>query len=219
MLKSLFHKFLKKNKEEIEVEEVSENKLTLEIINNADLSSVPDAKIGTTNPYFAYENKDENRETVLIVDDQINISYIYERCFKLIKSKCNHNVYQDFNMVNVIDANCGIIAFKYLKEHKIDKAILDITLGYLLELDGKFVTIDGIDLAAEIWKRYPEASIIFSTVHTANKRNYAMNIYFEKFNELTGRDLTDYYVNKSDDDLFKKLCKLLYGEEACDIIA
>lgn len=223
IIKTLIDLFFSKPKEvptkkDEDSEYIKEMNNQLEMLNQYDFKNINLPKLGTSDSFFGTKNvKNENLKNVLIVDDLEDIDVLYLRAFKAIKvtnDKKNkeRNVYKDFNVYSTFENNCGAIAFNFIKNNRIDYAILDITLGYLTNLDnGKYVTIDGIDLAVEIWKRYPTCHVVFSTVHTCNQKNPTINKYFKKFNILTGKNLEDYYIEKNSEHLYEELEKFLYS--------
>lgn len=190
----------------------------LELLNQNDFGELHPPKLGTRDKRFEGANTEPNNnlKNVLIVDDLEDIDVVYKTSFNRIQRSYKKNIYRDFNIYITFEPNCGAVAFHFLKEHRIDYAILDITLGYLTHLNnGQTITIDGIDLAVEIWRRYPECKICFSTVHTCNQKNPTVAKYFKKFHILTGKHLDDYYIEKNDPNLHNVLETFLYKEVPC----
>lgn len=194
---------------------LEEMQYQLELLNQNDFGKINLPKLGTHDKRFEGANTETNPhlKNVLIVDDLEDIDVVYKTAFNRIQRSYKKNVYKDFNVYITFEPNCGAVAFNFLKENRIDYAILDITLGYLTRLNnGQTLTIDGIDLAVEIWKRYPQSHICFSTVHTCNQKNPTVAKYFKKFNKLTGKHLDDYYIEKNDPNLHSTLETFLYKE-------
>lgn len=222
LIKNIIDIFFKKEKvvlrekKDVELELINEMSSQLELLNNHDFKDINLPRLGTTDPFFTIKTSKTKLKNVLIVDDLEDIAVLYLRAFKAIKVTSTNkgkerNVYNDFNVYSTFESNCGAVAFNFITKNQIDFAILDITLGYLTNLDnGKYVTIDGIDLAVEIWRRYPECKIVFSTVHTCNQKNPTINKYFTKFNVLTNKNLEDYYIEKNSEHLYESLEKFLY---------
>ncbi|MGE3593804.1 MAG: hypothetical protein AB7G52_15100 [Arcobacter sp.] len=158
-------------------------------------------------------NKD-NDKTLLILDD-INVSMaLYESDFNRIKRTYSKDIKNDFKVVNVIGTTAGFMAHKYIvvNNNKIDYAILDITLGYIVKLNnGEYLEFDGIDIAIDILKSNQGAKFLFSTAHTLNRRNPTMEYYFSKFETATGLNIEDYYLNKNTDRA-EKIYHMLYEE-------
>lgn len=224
IISTIINIFFKKPKEapkkqDEDLEYIKEMNNQLDMLNQHDFKNINLPKLGTSDSFFGINKnvKNDDLKNVLIVDDLEDIDVLYLRAFKAIhvtnkKKNRERNVYKDFNVYSTFENNCGAIAFNFIKKNRIDYAILDITLGYLTTLDnGKYVTIDGIDLAVEIWKRYPECHVVFSTVHTCNQKNPTINKYFKKFNILTGKNLEDYYIEKNSEHLYEELEKFLYN--------
>jgi len=151
---------------------------------------------------------------IFILDDIPDSLTLYDIDFSTIKRQYKKNVCNDFQVINCVGSTAGFKAHKFIaiEKNKIDYAILDITLGYLVRLDnGEYIEFDGIDIAIDILGVNPDAKIRFSTAHTLNKRNPTMEYYHNKFTKLTGKKLQNYYFNKNDNRA-EKIYQFLYGE-------
>jgi hypothetical protein len=113
----------------------------------------------------------DNDKTLLILDD-IEMAYnLYKIDFNRIKAKYDKEVCDKVKVINALGTRAGVIAYKYIAidGNKIDYAILDLTLGYVIKLSkGDYIELDGVDIAIAILKGNPDAKFIFSTVHTLN---------------------------------------------------
>lgn len=207
--------------EEEDNEYLEEINTRLSLLNKIEFKNLPSPEFGTNDPYFDVMNNkpDIDKKNILLVDDVRDISLIYKRAFRLITNyKCKYpdikedlNIYKDFNVYSVFEPQCGAIAFNFLKNNKIDFAILDLTLGYLTITDNGYINIDGVDLAIEIWRRYPQCHILFSTVHTLNKKNNTIYNYCKKFEAMTGKCLENYYLEKNNENIYISFLKFFYN--------
>jgi hypothetical protein len=155
---------------------------------------------------------DPTKPYLFILDDVVETFILYSIDFKNINRLHSLNVIEDFNIVQCFGSKAGLIAHKYIELDggKVDFAVLDITLGYVVKLtDGSFVEYDGVDIAIEILKHNKDAKIIFSTAHTMNKRNPDVARYINKFNNNTGLNIDNHYMNKNSDRV-TKLYHFLY---------
>jgi hypothetical protein len=157
----------------------------------------------------------ENNDLSLLILDDIEMAYsLYKIDFSRIKSKHEVEVCDKVKVINALGTKAGVVAYKYIAidGNKIDYAILDLTLGYVIKLSkGDYIELDGVDIAIAILKGNPDAKIIFSTVHTLNKTNPTVKYYHDKFREETGLELEDYYLNKNGSRT-EVLYELIFGE-------
>jgi hypothetical protein len=158
-----------------------------------DYTSIPSAEVscvGCDKPYL------------FIMDDIPETYILYSVDFKNIKRLYQKDVLNDFTLVKCLDPRAGLMAHKYcsIENGKVDYAILDITLGYIVKLqDGAYVEFDGVDIAILILDKNPNAKILFSTAHTMNRRNADIMYYINKFETVTGLNINNYYMNKNSD--------------------
>lgn len=156
---------------------------------------------------------------LLIVDDAAMTKYLYDSDFRKIKREKNKDVLEDFKVYNAYGDKCGYIGYKSLLNihYNISYAVLDITLGFPIKHEsGLCLEIDGVDLAIKMLSKNPDARFIFISAHTLNIRNPIMKKYIEKFNDITGLNMKDYYVNKSDTTTisrYQAIYELLYGDK------
>jgi len=156
----------------------------------------------------------ENGKTILILDDIQNMWYLYGEDFKDIKRVYDKDVNEDFNIITCLGPKAGFIAHKFIHENyeHVDYAILDITLGYGVKLtNGDYVEYDGIDVFLELYKRNPDLKFIFCTAHTLNKKNPTVGFFFKKFEDATGLNFSNYYLNKNS-ERYKRIYELLYKD-------
>jgi len=205
-ISNFFNRIIEKD---IVLEETSikvEHKTREELMGLIDLDKVEDIE-------FIDNNQEKN---LLILDDQEVSFELYKADFRKIERGYNVNPLNDFNIINVLGVQAGLMAYKYIinNENKIDYAMLDITLGFIIKLDnGEHFEFDGIDIAILLIKYNPNIKFLFLTAHTLNRRNPVLSNYFEKFEESTGKSIEDFYLNKNV-DRFNKLYELLYGVDS-----
>lgn len=155
---------------------------------------------------------------ILIVDDATMTKYLYDSDFRKIKREMNRDILSEFKIYNAYGDKCGYIGYKALlnPHYNINYAILDITLGFSIKHEsGLCLEIDGVDIAIKMLAKNPESKFIFISAHTLNVRNPIMKKYIDKFNDITGLDIKNYYVNKSDNSTlyrYQAIYNLIYGD-------
>lgn len=157
----------------------------------------------------------EGKKSILLLDDLPFVINLYENNFKKIKRNYNVDVFEDFKLIYATESDCGgkILKYIYLDtlNHKIDYAILDITLGYICRTKNKKpIEIDGIDVALILLEKNPDLQFKFISAHTLNKHNKTMQMYFDKFEKNTNLNIEDYYINKNGDQI-TPIYELLYS--------
>ena len=168
--------------------------------------------------YKDLEFEDNGKPILLIMDDMKLSKRIYETEFNKIKNTYNKDVRVEFNIVWAIGSNTGYETIKFLKKHKVDYAILDITLCNPIRLsNGNYIEIDGIDVSACFRKYCPDGKFIFSTAHTLNPDNSITTYYRDKMIELNGIDLLEQeeYLSFKNSNQLEDIYRLLYGRKQC----
>jgi len=216
ILASLTDKFLGKilplqNKNDVNLHQDAPPPRSREdMVGDIDYTAYPDVAI--TNP--------TGKRKLFILDDIPETQILYASDFDIIEKKHNKNIRKDFKIVKALGRTAGFTAHKYLviEDHaKIDFAMLDLTLGYVIPVgEGEFIEFDGIDVAIDILEKNPDAKIIFLTAHTIDIKNSAVvpviKMYSEKYFEYTGLDLLKQCVPK-DGDRVSAVIELLYSEK------
>ena len=165
--------------------------------------------------YEDIEFVDNGKPILLIMDDMKLSKRIYEAEFTKIKNNYNKDVREEFNIVWALGSDTGYETIKFIKKHKVDYAILDITLGSPIKLsNGDYIEIDGIDVSACFKKYCPDGKFIFSTAHTLNFESPTTSYYRTKMIELTGVDLlkSEEYLSFKNSNQLDDIYRLLYGE-------
>jgi len=160
-----------------------------------------------------YKVNDTNK-TLLFMDDIAESEILYKVDISRMLKTYKKSVLNDFTLVHCFDNTAGYMVYKYiLAGNNIDYAILDVSLGYKLQVSQtESVTLDGIDVALLLLKHNPDVKFLFSTVHTMNERNPEMSVYYKKFRAATGKSLMDHYLDKNS-YRHDKLYTFLYGDE------
>ena len=156
-------------------------------------------------------------KTVLWLDDMTNMKTLYDLDVNKIKVSYNEDVNKDFNNISCFGKYAGFIAEKYMHMEegdrlKVDYALVDITLGYGIKLtNGYYVEYDGVDIMLDLLKLNPDMKFMFCSAHTLNRKNPTVNHFFTKFEDATGLDISNYYINKNS-DRYVDIHKLLYED-------
>jgi len=135
----------------------------------------------------------------LIMDDLPETFYLYERDFEDIKKATGIDIKKDFKIVKCVGDDAGFIAKKYVKNSKDELvlAILDITLGKMYKIeDGTIVRCDGVDVAVDIFKKYPNCDVRFCSAHRLSRDNAEIKKFITKFENATNYKIEDYFFGK-----------------------
>lgn len=213
--------FFKSNVKEEDIKEVGNSKryaslLECKCMDRINLNQYPPIVIGSEkkkdNANRNTKEIDKDLPILLFVEDYEDMRSAYRIVLNNISKQVGKSVYDSFNICEAYGKFCGGTALKFVNETKVDYAILDITLGEVINVnEGGYVFINGIDIAIEILKKNPEAKILFLTGHTLNDRYPAFKEYIEKFRKHTGKNIIDHYLKKSDVNDESFLLEFLYG--------
>jgi len=138
----------------------------------------------------------ESKRTLLLMDDQEIVFYLYNNDFLEMKKRFGYDVLEEFKVVQCEGPDAGFIASKYIStcDDDIVIAILDLTLGKVIRTKKGPVLYDGVDVAIEIINKYTKCKISFCTAGNA-----AISSLIYKFNKFTGHQLLDYTFSKNED--------------------
>lgn len=195
-------------------EEITDNHKTCEpkpkkeeLMDVLDMSKVEDV-------YPVSGVHDYNKKTILLVDDYKAMESLYDIAFLNFKENYKKDVNSDFNIYKIFGEHCGIKALKLLHKIKIDYAILDLTLGEIIKiescLDDKYVCLDGVDIANELYKVNKDCKTVFVTAHNLNSKYDKFKMFRDKFKLATNKDIEDYYINKLEEERDNELLEFIY---------
>ncbi len=177
LINKFFNKFIKENDKSFKYSIPSELEIKTVCINL---------------PKMEWFNKLDNPTgTILIIDDQKEMVKLL--CTEL-KRVQYINVMKNFNIVTYTGEYLGFPLIQHIKEKtipKIDIAILDITLGGII--DG--IEYDGIDISIELRKAFPDVIFKYITGHSMNKKISTIFNYITKFKEYFGESIESEYSN------------------------
>jgi len=140
-------------------------------------------------------------KTLLLMDDQEIVFYLYNNDFNNIKKRYEYDILEHFKVVKCEGPDAGIIASKYINacEDDIVVALLDLTLGNVIRTSKGPILYDGIDIALEIINKYTKCKIGFCTAHMLSEDNPSISELIAKFKHYTGHKLLDYTFSKNED--------------------
>lgn len=163
--------------------------------------------------------------SLLMVDDEESMYFIYKNCFRRIKtfSKDGDDVYHDFHLLPTFGKNSGLVAYRCIEElPKIDYAILDLTLSYTFkivpgmckkpEFLHRTIVMDGVDLAIKLHEKNPNVKIRFLTSHTDDFTISTIKPYADKFYAYFKDRIENHYINKESDYKFDQIYNFLYNK-------
>jgi hypothetical protein len=157
-----------------------------------DLSNIPDPVIcGNL----------ESNKTLLLVDDQEVVFYLYDSDFNTISLEHDYSVLTNYKIVKCGGKYAGFIASKYIESsgNEILIAILDLTLGLVIRTKNGPCIYDGVDIALELINKQPKCKIGMCTAHIPSETNPAIRELVIKFNKATGHHLLDHTFTKNSD--------------------
>jgi len=145
---------------------------------------------------------DDNKESILLIDDNAGlISILEDDLIELSKSKVMN--LNDYNLIKISGAMAGF-THKVMEEKSlglnIKYAIIDITLGGSMVLDGKSVKYTGIDVYERLIDKNSDLRFIFYTGNNLNPYIRSNKRILEQFKKLRG-DLLDYTLFKTSFDM------------------
>ena len=193
----LFNNIRNKNSESNESEHQKhklDNIVTPDEIDN----SIPEFSLDNfPDPYI--DGNLESKCSFLIMDDLPETFFLYETDFKRIKKETGIDIPSEFKIVKCAGDDAGFIAKKYIKNSndELVLAILDITLGKMFKLeDGTIIRCDGVDVAIDIFNKYPECDVRFCSAHRLSRENPEIKKFIDKFENATKFKIEDYFFGK-----------------------
>jgi len=147
------------------------------------------------------EKKGSSGLKVLTLDDITESDFLFSMDFLDIEKEYGIKLEDIYTFVKCLGPKAGFIAHHYIETHDdITYAILDITLDYAIKLnDGTYVEYDGVDIALELLEKFPDIKLVFCSAHAMNRMSSGINKYITKFENATGKNIENYYINKNAD--------------------
>ncbi len=138
------------------------------------------------------------KKNLLIVDDKEGIISSVLNDLKVLNEE--HIIF-DLDDYNIIALHTNMAGFNVLEVLtkapgiEINYALLDIVLGGKKIVNGKRKMVDGVDVAIEIWKKFPTAEILFFSGCMIGYDEIPLN-FKTKFDTFTNDDMNDYILSK-----------------------
>jgi len=156
------------------------------LLNKIDLKDIGDPFI--INPGSA--------KTLLVVNDIPTTLKLLELDFKMIQTEYHKDILNTYKIVVCTGRHANLMAYKYLINNQIDKALIDVILSdSIIRMDDKFIEFNGFDIAEEIKKRNRESDIgIYTSVELTSTMDI-MHKYLSAFKRLSNANVIDKYIN------------------------
>ena len=171
-----------------------------EILNKIDLKAVGDPIILSN----------VGSKTLLVVNDIPTTLKLLELDFKFIKTEYHKDILNTYKVVICTGRHANLMAYKYLLNNHVDKALVDIVLSdSIIRMDDTFIEFNGFDVAEEIRKRNSESEIGIYTSVELNSPLDIMHKYLSAFKRLTRTNVIDKYININLSDRTSQLNSML----------
>ena len=168
-------------------------------IHSLDLSNVPQPTILNTN----------GTKTLLVVNEIPSMLKLLEIDLKDINNESNKLI-DTYKIILCSGKYANIMAYRYIKEHKINKALIDVILSdSLLIINNCIVEFTGFDLIREIKRYNSETEIAIYTAMNLKHDNKSGNKYDNIFSKLWDNNIIDRYINVTLDNSKTNLRNLL----------
>ena len=149
------------------------------------------------NGWLKYEDFSLEKSNLLLMDDKYAIiSAVIDDLENLNDSNSFH--LEDYNIITVSSKMAGFDVLDILQNSPdiiIDYAFLDIILGGKKVINDKRIMIDGVDVAIQIWNKFPQAQILFFSgciIEPSNDKSH----FTSRFKTYRGEDLNNYILSK-----------------------
>ena len=171
-----------------------------EILNKIDLKAVGDPIVMSN----------VGSKTLLVVNDIPTTLKLLELDFKFIKTEYHKDILNTYKVVICTGRHANLMAYKYLLNNHVDKALVDIVLSdSIIRMDDTFIEFNGFDVAEEIRKRNSESEIGIYTSVELNSPLDIMHKYLSAFKRLTRTNVIDKYININLSDRTSQLNSML----------
>jgi hypothetical protein len=160
------------------------------------------------------ENYDQNKKTILIMDDREEIISSVLDDLKSLERSGDFFI-TDYNILTVFTKMAGFDVLRIIdeaKEIEIHYALLDIILGGKKLVDDKRKMIDGVDVAINLYQRFNSIDILFFTGCILDNSNDPTN-FKNKFENFMGDSISKYMMPKDIpfDEEMKRLSAFFNG--------
>lgn len=171
-----------------------------EILNKIDLKAVGDPIVMSN----------VGSKTLLVVNDIPTTLKLLELDFKFIKTEYHKDILNTYKVVICTGRHANLMAYKYLLNNHVDKALVDIVLSdSIIRMDDTFIEFNGFDIAEEIRKRNSESEIGIYTSVELNSPLDIMHKYLSAFKRLSRTNVIDKYININLSDRTSQLNSML----------
>jgi hypothetical protein len=171
-----------------------------EILNKIDLKAVGDPIVMSN----------VGSKTLLVVNDIPTTLKLLELDFNFIKTEYHKDILNTYKVVICTGRHANLMAYKYLLNNHVDKALVDIVLSdSIIRMDDTFIEFNGFDVAEEIRKRNSESEIGIYTSVELNSPLDIMHKYLSAFKRLTRTNVIDKYININLSDRTSQLNSML----------
>lgn len=155
-------------------------------------------------------NKDSDK-VLLVVDDIKQTELLYRADLQRIKTEFNLDVYKDYKIVKCLGTDAVDMAYKYvyLDKQPVHKALVDITLGTIINYRNFPLELDGIDMASIIKENNPNYDFILCTAHDISINSTNINKFKTKCKNTFNKPLEKLVVSKNG-ERYLKFKALLY---------
>lgn len=153
----------------------------------------------------------EKEKTLLILNDLKSMDTIINFDFNTMEKEGN-NPYGDYKVVKCNGKFANLAAYKYIKEHHVDVAILDVLTGTNLLMDkDKFLEYNGLDIAGEIKKRNTDSKVAILTSVPLALKEGVEGLFSDKLQPLLKTKAVDRYINLLSDSRTEDLKDVIYA--------
>lgn len=174
--------------------ELSKDELILHMLNAKDVSE-PEI----TNP--------NGKKTLLILNDLNPIEKILRLDFEDMVSD-GYAIYDDYRIVRCNGKFANLAAYKYITEHNVDVAILEVMTNSNILTDSRhFLEFNGLDVAEELRKKNENAQIAIMTTLPLESGK----IYGEKFKKLVDEKAINKFIKLVSDSRKDEIEGMLYN--------
>lgn len=155
----------------------------------------------------------EGSKTLLILNDVPEATLLFNMDIDQIYKETGIDINKEFKIVLCNGRYSNIAAYKYAKEHKIDKALLDIVVvDSIISHKFGYMELDGFDVAAEIEKYNPQCHLaIWSNIVLSINSNQIKR-YLKKVQSLDIKNILNYYINRNSLDRPNRLKEFLFTD-------